>query len=248
MLQTHTLVAFINNLANRVPLDDNDRATVSNLPFALHEFARNRYVSRQGVETGHIHILLSGWAFSARTTRDGSRAILGLHMPGDLLDITGSDCDGACDVQGVTSISVASIPRDALMAAVTGSSNLAKAFWVLASRNASVLSEWVLNLGRRDARSRLAHLLCEISARQRAEGVDVRSGYVMPLTQEQLGDSLGLTAVHLNRVMQILRRDKLVECANAYVRITNWAGLASEGDFDPEYLRLPPQETIRLAA
>jgi CRP-like cAMP-binding protein len=200
------------------------------------------------VETGFIHVLLEGWAFSAKTTHDGLRAILGLHMSGDLLDITGHNSDGACDVQGITSIKVATIPSDALMAAVSGSSNLARAFWMLSARNASVLSEWVLNLGRRGARSRLAHLLCEISARQKAEGVDVQSGYVMPLTQEQLADSLGLTAVHLNRVLQTLRRDKLVECANSYVRILDWAKLAAEGDFNAEYLRLPFQRPLRVAA
>ncbi len=109
---------------------------------------------------------------------------------------------------------------------------------LLSARNASVLAEWLMSVGRRDAHGRICHLICEIAARQRALGVDAGYDYLLPLTQEQIGDSTGLTPVHVNRVLQRVRQEKLIETKGNRVRIPNWEALKDAGDFTSGYLHL----------
>ena len=104
--------------------------------------------------------------------------------------------------------------------------------------NSSIQREWTANVGRRDARTRIAHLLCEIGIRQEEAGLCSRNDYELPLTQEQLADATGLTAVHVNRVLGQLRADGTALAART-VRSTcrDWDRLASVGDFRTSYMR-----------
>ena len=108
--------------------------------------------------------------------------------------------------------------------------------------DASIHREWVANVGRRDAPTRIAHLLCEFALKLEAIGLD-QLDYELPMTQDQLADATGLTAVHVNRVLQSLERDGLIERVTAKsVLIGDWKRLAAAGDFQPEYLHL---DTLR---
>ena len=102
----------------------------------------------------------------------------------------------------------------------------------------SIAREWIANIGRRDARSRIAHLLCELSVRLQETGRGQSRNFRLPMTQEQLGDATGLTSVHVNRTIQSLRRDSLISTDKRSVTIEDWEGLAATGDFTTAYLHL----------
>jgi CRP-like cAMP-binding protein len=104
--------------------------------------------------------------------------------------------------------------------------------------DASIFREWTLNVGRRDARTRTAHLLCEFAMRLEVAGLGEQFDYELPMTQDQLADALGLTPVHVNRTLKALEAEGLIERTRRSVRIVNWKALANVGDFDPNYLHL----------
>jgi CRP-like cAMP-binding protein len=104
--------------------------------------------------------------------------------------------------------------------------------------DAYIFREWTLNVGRRDARTRTAHLLCEFALRLVAVGLGERCHYELPMTQEQLADALGLTSVHTNRTLKNLTEGGLITRTHRSVRINDWSALMAVGDFDPAYLHL----------
>jgi CRP-like cAMP-binding protein len=108
--------------------------------------------------------------------------------------------------------------------------------WVETLVDGSIQREWTANVGRRNARARIAHLLCEIGLRVEAAGVAERRRYDLPLTQEQLGDATGLTAVHVNRVLQALTSDGVIGRDKRSVEVQSWERLAEVGDFRSSYL------------
>ncbi|MBS0504610.1 MAG: Crp/Fnr family transcriptional regulator [Proteobacteria bacterium] len=239
MLHESILAPYVRKLERRRRLDDAERAALLNLPHRVRQLDRSAYISREGEDTKNCQILLSGFAQSSRTDARGARALLALHMEGEPLNICGSaDEKSPCDVQALSPLTIASIPNDALISLGVSYPSIAIALWRLAARNASVLSEWLMNVGRRDARGRISHLICEIAVRQEAAGVARRPEFVMPLTQEQLGDATGLTAVHVNRILQHLSRDGLLRWRSGRVTIGDWEALKAAGEFRPGYLQL----------
>jgi CRP-like cAMP-binding protein len=106
---------------------------------------------------------------------------------------------------------------------------------------ASIFREWVLNLGRRDSRTRLAHLLCEFAIRLEAQGLADENGYELPMTQEQLADALGLTSVHVNRTIMALEAEGFIHRDRRRMRFPNWRRMRDVADFNQRYLHLQPQ-------
>ena len=113
-----------------------------------------------------------------------------------------------------------------------------RALFVQALIEASMLREWVLNLGRRNAPARLAHVLCELAVRLEAQGLTDRFGYQFPMTQEQLADVTGLTPVHVNRTLHALETDGLIARSKRAVNVVDWARLRAAADFNDDYLHL----------
>jgi CRP-like cAMP-binding protein len=115
--------------------------------------------------------------------------------------------------------------------------------WIDTLVDASIFREWIANIGRRDARTRLAHLLCEFSLRLEVAGLGQHTNYEMPMTQDQLGDATGLTPVHVNRTLKSLEAEGLIERASARaITIGDWKKLAQAGDFNSNYLHMPESE------
>jgi CRP-like cAMP-binding protein len=142
-------------------------------------------------------------------------------------------------VQMLTESEVAMIPRDAVIALTLANPKIAQAMWIDTLVDGSIFREWILNVGRRQARERLAHLFCEFSLRLRVAGLGEDNAYELPMTQEQLADATGMTAVHINRTIRALEKDGLIERASPRaIRIGDWRKLAGAGDFDSSYLHL----------
>lgn len=115
---------------------------------------------------------------------------------------------------------------------------IGRAMWYETLVDASISREWTLNVGRRDARARMAHLLCEFALRLEAADLGDHCNFELPLTQEQLADALGLTPVHVNRTIMALGEQGLISRTHRSVQVEDWARLMKAGDFDPAYLHL----------
>jgi DNA-binding transcriptional ArsR family regulator len=119
--------------------------------------------------------------------------------------------------------------------------------WIDTLVDGSIFREWIANVGRRDARTRIAHLLCEFSIRLRVAGLGSEARYELPMTQEQLADATGLTSVHVNRTLKALEQDGVIERPNPRsIWVGNWRRLAEVGDFDTGYLHLRENDPALL--
>jgi len=176
-------------------------------------------------------------------TGDGNRQIMAFSLPGDIPDLLSLHLDVMDNSLGtLTPCKVGFIQHEILRNLSTRFPQIASAFWRDTLIDASIFREWVLNIGQREAYSRLAHLLCEFIVRSRAVGLGNGSTYYIPMTQTELGDAMGISTVHANRVIQQLRSDGLVSWSGTKLTVRDWNGLKSAGDFDPTYLHLKRTE------
>ena len=235
--QPHPLQLLCRKLATHHPLSREDAQIVLQLPYKLRTLEAQSYLVREGDKPEQCAVLVSGYAFRHKLTGDGSRQILSLHIPGEALDFQHLFVDEADhNVQMLTRGQVAEIPRHAIEELALGRPSVGQAIMVYTLAEASVFREWVLNIGRRDARSRIAHVLCEFAVRLSAQRLTPPGGYELPLTQEQLADATGLTPVHTNRTLQSLRKDGLIQLRANRLTVLDWHGLAEIGDFTERYL------------
>jgi CRP-like cAMP-binding protein len=242
-----TLAPMLHKLEYYGTLSPDDRKAVLALPFQLRTFERYHYIVREREVAHHSCALLAGFAVRSKIVANGNRQIVSIHMKGETVDLQNSLLKVADhSVQMLTSGKIAMIPREEIVRVAFEHPAVGRAMWMDTLVDASIFREWIANVGRRDARTRIAHLLCEFSLRLKVAGLGEQSGYELPMTQEQLGDATGLTSVHVNRTIKGLERDGLIDRANPRaIHIGDWRRLADVGDFDSAYLHLPAD---RLAA
>lgn len=162
---------------------------------------------------------------------------MAINIPGEAVDFQNMFLEESDhNIQMLTRGVVAEIAREPLETLVLESPNVGRAILAFTLVEASIFREWVLNIGRRDARSRIAHLLCEFAYRMSAQGLSPSGIYELPMTQEQLADATGLTPVHVNRVLQALQRDGLMERDRRIIRFVNWDRMREVADFNARYL------------
>jgi CRP-like cAMP-binding protein len=184
-------------------------------------------------------VVLSGYCVRFKYVGSGGRQIVSIHMKGDLVDLHNALL-GVADhgVQTLTECKMAKLPIEAVQQLSDNDPAIKDALWFDTLVDASIHREWVANVGRRDAPTRIAHLLCEFALKLDAIGLD-QLEYELPMTQDQLADATGLTAVHVNRVLQALEADGLIERVTPKsVIIGDWQRLAAAGDFHSDYLHL----------
>jgi CRP-like cAMP-binding protein len=221
-------------------IEDGDREALLTLPYRLVKFRPQEYIVREGDKPQHSCLILSGFAFRHKVAGNGGRQIFSLHMAGDMADLQNSLL-GTADhnLQALNHVETALIPVEAVEKIAFERPAVGMAMWYETLVEGSIFREWTLNVGRRDARTRAAHLLCEFSLRLELAGLSKRDEYELPMTQEQLADALGLTSVHVNRTLMALGEAGLIARNQRSIRIQDWAGLAVIGDFDSAYLHLP---------
>ncbi|MGX7951693.1 Crp/Fnr family transcriptional regulator [Tsuneonella sp. HG249] len=218
-------------------LSEADRTAVRQLPFVTRSFRRDAYLVREGEPTHHCLLLLKGLAFRQKILTDGSRQIISFHIPGEFVDLQHTLLSFADhNVQSLRNVEAGQVPKDALIALMRERPQVARAVWLDTLIDSSIFREWVVNVGRRDARSRIAHLLCELALRLRAADQSDAQTCDFPMTQEQLADATGLTSVHTNRTLQELRRSGLITLSEQKLTVLDWEGLADVGDFNERYL------------
>lgn len=208
-----------------------------NLPFTRKTFQKEQYLVREGQVADECALLLSGFAYRQKILRDGSRQIISIHIPTEFVDLQNSML-GLADhnVQSLNQCEVALISIKALLHLQETRPAIRHAMWMETLIDSSVFREWVVNVGRRASKARIAHLLCELAIRLAKVGGGQHGTFEFPLTQEQLADATGMTPVHTNRTLQKLRKDGLIQLTGRSLQILDWEGLKEVGDFDEMYL------------
>ena len=234
---THILQRMVNKVARRGPLSEDDRQALLDLPYRLQTFEPNRYIVREGNSSPHSALIISGYAYRQKLTIDGARQIVSFHIPGDFIDLQAALMEVADhNVQALTRCELALVPVQAVRALLQSHPAIANAMWVDTLVDASIFREWVMNVGRRNARERISHLLCEFARRLELAGLASPDGYEFPMTQEQLADATGLTAVHVNRTLKSLDKDGLIVRSHRFISIPDWERLRTVAGFNDLYL------------
>lgn len=233
------LQCLVNKLGRSVLLDTEDAKALLALPHQVRGFTKHQYVVRERDRATTCGVMLTGFAIRHKIVADGARQIVAIQMAGDVVDLQNSIL-GVADhsVQMLTSGDVAIIPREALQQLAFDRPRVALAMWRDTLVDGSISREWIANVGRRDSVTRLAHVLCEFALRLEVAGLGEQSSYELPMTQEELGDVLGLTSVHVNRTLKELEARGLIKRTTRDVVINDWDELAVVGDFDATYLHL----------
>ena len=200
--------------------------------------ARHTFVHR-GVRLNYSTVLIDGMLARYKDMADGQRQITHVHVSGDFPDLhsfTLKYLDHS--LMTLTPSRIAKVPHARLEEITKKMPRLTRILWFATNLDASIHREWEISLGRRTAIQRAAHLLCELQARLQVVGQADASGFALPITQAEFSECLGLTPVHVNRVLRDLREAGLCEFRGGRVSIGDLAGLRATAEFDPAYLYL----------
>jgi CRP-like cAMP-binding protein len=235
----HPLAPMVRTLSKRKDLMDSDKAAILALPFTRRRMEPGHYLVWDGDHPQYACVLLSGFAIRHKEAGDGGRQIVSIHMTGDIIDLQNSLL-GTADhnVQMLNSGEVAMISIGHMRELAFRHPTVGMAMWYETLVEGSIFREWILNIGRRDARTRIAHLLCEFVVRFEAAGLGRSGTYELPITQEQLADAVALTSVHVNRTLMKLEDEGLITRTKRIISIVDWEQLAKVADFQPRYLHL----------
>ena len=230
-------------LAHLVRLAPDEIAILEDLQSATRAVRRNREILTQGQKYDVLFILIDGIAIRYRILHDGRRQVLNIALPGDFIGFPSTFFEKALySVTALTEFVVAPISFRTLLGLFDRHPRLAAAiFWSFACE-AAMYAEHLIDVGRRSALERVSHFLLELLTRLKIIGLADERSFRMPLTQELIGDALGLSVPHVNRTLRQLRDDELVSIEEHIVIIKDVEALSALADFEPSYLdqfRLP---------
>lgn len=228
--------AFITRLRSLAPLSEADVSAVERVEMKRFTFQRRQDVLSKGMKPTFVYILLSGWAARYEARRNGSRRITGFLLPGDFCGIH-AVCDASMDhsIIALNDCIVGTIQREAMGAIAKASQPIFDAVWRAKLAEEAILRKWLVYAV--DAHQSVGRLLCELYARADAVGLTSDGSCEIPLTQEMIGDALGLTPVHVNRMLQKLRAEGLIELHDHELKILDAANLEMVAEFEPSYLQ-----------
>ena len=228
---------FARKLGAFVALSAAEITAIDKLHARKKQFPAGRDIVHQGQTNQSAYILASGWACSYKLLTGGTRQIVDFQIPGDFLGLRSvlfrtSDHN----IEPVTQLEASEVLASDLLETFSNTPRLATAMLWAASRDEAMVVEHLVGIGRRDAKERTAHFLLELGARLKLVGLGTTSGYDCPLSQYLLADALGLSAVHVNRVLRELREEGLVTFQHGHVEIHDLDALVLLADFDKTYL------------
>ena len=230
---------LIRKLESIFTLTDKERKALQNLPMQIAVIKDDQDIVREGDSPSRSCLILSGFTCTYKVTAEGKRQIVSFNIPGDIPDLQSLHLEVLDNSLGtLTPCRVGFITHEALRDLCVRYPRITAAFWRETLVDASIFREWLLNVGRREAYNRMAHLLCELLVRLRAVGLADDHACNLPITQAEFGDAIGVTTVHVNRVLQELRADGLIQSKGTRLSVPDWHKLTKAGEFDPGYLHL----------
>jgi CRP-like cAMP-binding protein len=228
---------FARKLAAFVRLSEADLGVMSDLYRRRRRFSVGVDMIHQGQADQSAFVLASGWASSYKILPSGSRQIVNIQIPGDFLGLRSVLFRTADhNVEPITVVHASEVRHRDLLNAFSLTPRLATAVLWAASRDEAMVVEHLVDVGRRTATERMAHFLLELGARLRLVGLGTREGYLCPLSQYLLADTLGLSAVHVNRVLRELREAGMVTFQKGRVLFDDYDALVEHASFDRAYL------------
>jgi CRP-like cAMP-binding protein len=239
----HMIERHLMKLRARNEISAEEESGIRDLVTEVRDYAPDTILIRAGEELNVSLLLLDGLVARAHQLSEGERQITELHVPGDFADVHGFTLKRLDhDVVTMTRCRIAIVPHDRLRTLTEAHPHLARVYWFGTNLDAAIHRAWEVSLGRRRASPRMAHLFCELHVRLGIVELATDEGFSLPLTQDELADCLGLTAVHVNRTLKELRERELVEFRSGRVIINDLAGLRELAEFDPAYLYLEQRE------
>ena len=232
------LAAFLTRLCLRSELNDEEAEAILSLDGHIEHRARHEDLVLPGDRTKHACLMIDGLAGRYDQTETGARQYTALHMSGDMCDLQSAILPVAtCGIEALNPVTILRVSHSGILGVAAAFPAIAMAFWRDTTADSGILTKWAGNLGRKPALARMAHLICEIGTRMQQAGLGTRTDFPLSMTQDQLADTLGLTAVHVNRTLQTLRTNGLVRTSHKRMEVLDWARLAAIAEFQEEYLQ-----------
>src|SRR5215211_7880436 len=230
---------LIHKLESILVLSEDEKDVLRKLSGTIKTVGPRQDIVREGQRPTECCLVLEGFVYRYKLTHEGKRQIFSCHIPGDIPDLQSLHIDVMDhSLSSLCATKALFIPHETVCDLMRRCPRIGDAFWRETLIDAAVFREWILNVGRREAYERMAHLLCELYVRLKAVGLTNGQAYEFPLTQAELGDALGVSAVHVNRTLQELRGEGLITLRSSLVTVLDWERLKAAGEFDPTYLHL----------
>jgi len=235
-MATNPLIAKLEAFTDLTPVDRHWLATMSSV---TNRVKAGTTLINEGDLPHDVILILEGFAFRYKTTPEGKRQIFAYLVPGDFCDLHVALLDEMDHSIGTLSACrVVKIPKRTVVDLTVNHPTLAKAFWWCTLVDEATLREWLVNVGQRSALQRVAHLFCEMHVRLEAVNLTVGGSFELPVTQTELGDTVGMSNVHANRSLKSLREAGLMTLRGRSVRIPDVGKLKQFASFNPNYLHL----------
>ncbi len=231
------VASLLLKLRVRDQLEPREEEVLRSAVAEIETFRGGKTIVRAGETLSFSALLVEGLVARYKDLREGQRQIMELHVPGDFLDLHGfllKKLDH--DVGSLSPVTIAWVPHETLRRISQEEPHLTRLLWLSTLMDAAIQRERILSVGRRPARARIAHLLCELFLRLETVGIADGMSFPLSLTQIDLADATGLTSVHVNRMLRELREEGLLPFRGGRVTIHEWERLQRVAEFDPIYL------------
>ena len=243
---------FIDRMAAQSHLDEGDIQCLMAITCDRRHLAAGSFATRNGTKPNSCSVLESGVAVNHKIVGHGGRQIVGMILAGEMLDFDGLFLEKIdYNVQAISDCEVAVFPCHDLTQVIFDRPAIGKALFRENAIKAAISREWMANLGRRDSKTKVAHLLCEISTRLQVSGDETDNEFELPINQDQIADIIGVTPMHVGRVLKELEAEKIIAREKRLITLLNLDQLKLMGDFSPEYLQMTwppdfPPSSIRV--
>ena len=230
---------LLRKLESIAELSDEQKQAVAGIEGTVQELERGEDIASENTRPKNCTIILNGLLCRYKRLPNGARQILAFHTPGDVPDLHNvfiSVMDHSIRATAPSTVLV--VPNDTMRDVIRSTPLLGEVLWRDSLIDAAIFREWTVNVGIRSAHKRIAHLLCEVMARMKAVGLSDGRTCMLPLTQEDIAEATGLSAVHVNRTLQELRSEALIAMGREAISVLSWRKLQEAGEFDPTYLHL----------
>lgn len=228
---------FVQKLSAFGQLDAKDIDALQRATAAQRHVKARHDLIREGDRPGPVFVMLEGWACRYKILPSGTRQVLAYMMPGDSCDLhVALLAEMDHSIQTITAATFATIDRAEMDAMLDQHPKIARAFYVAQLIDEGTMRAWITSMGRRASIERVAHLMCELYIRARNIGLTTELSFALPLSQLLLADSLGMTPVHLNRVLKELRGSNAMTLKRGSIVLSDLPQLVRIAGFDENYL------------
>lgn len=230
---------FVAKFSSYIDLSEEEQGIIEEFTRTCMTFDENQDILVESESSSNAYLLQSGWAIRYKVVPNGGRQIISFLLPGDIFGFRESLFELSDDsVQALTPVTVHRIPAEKIAEVCDSHTNLTLALTWARAREHAILTEHIVRLGRRNAYERLGHLLLELLHRLQLVDKAGSNDYFLPLTQEILADTLGLSIVHVNRTLRKLRNDRMIELdpKTRRLRILDQDALAAVTGYDQSFL------------